>query len=396
VRSGFEKLAFDNIDSARIYMERRYKVVVIKLTMMPAWSTGIFDLISKLRRKPMDREELVDFFHNLAVMQRSGIPILEAMQEMASEESGLATQQLAKDVLESLASGASLSESFNRHPDVIPETARFLVQIGENSGALDRTLLDAANHLKRVGNIVRDTKRVMIYPAFVFLSIIGAALFWMVYVIPSIADLFRQMRIELPALTQWVMTFSENLSTHFTIFIIVVFALIYGAHTAIRKSYRVRYQFHKLLLKLPVSKVLIKSSVLAFITEYLSLLISSGINIVDSLEVIERSTKNEVYREKINQIRKGVSRGNSLSDEIRFHQAFPGFVIRMISVGEQSGSLDQQLRYLAEEYRQRFDHVVASISEIIKPLVMLIAGGLFILMIVALFLPIYQLIGQVQ
>jgi general secretion pathway protein F/type IV pilus assembly protein PilC len=218
----------------------------------------------------------------------------------------------------------------------------------------------------------------------------------MVYVIPSIADLFRQMRIELPALTQWVMTFSENLSTHFTIFIIVVFALIYGAHTAIRKSYRVRYQFHKLLLKLPVSKVLIKSSVLAFITEYLSLLISSGINIVDSLEVIERSTKNEVYREKINQIRKGVSRGNSLSDEIRFHQAFPGFVIRMISVGEQSGSLDQQLRYLAEEYRQRFDHVVASISEIIKPLVMLIAGGLFILMIVALFLPIYQLIGQVQ
>ena len=396
VRSGFEKLAFDNIDSARIYMERRYKVVVIKLTMMPAWSTGIFDLISKLRRKPMDREELVDFFHNLAVMQRSGIPILEAMQEMASEESGLATQQLAKDVLESLASGASLSESFNRHPDVIPETARFLVQIGENSGALDRTLLDAANHLKRVGNIVRDTKRVMIYPAFVFLSIIGAALFWMVYVIPSIADLFRQMRIELPALTQWVMTFSENLSTHFTIFLIVVFALIYGAHTAIRKSYRVRYQFHKLLLKLPVSKVLIKSSVLAFITEYLSLLISSGINIVDSLEVIERSTKNEVYREKINQIRKGVSRGNSLSDEIRFHQAFPGFVIRMISVGEQSGSLDQQLRYLAEEYRQRFDHVVASISEIIKPLVMLIAGGLFILMIVALFLPIYQLIGQVQ
>jgi len=142
--------------------------------------------------------------------------------------------------------------------------------------------------------------------------------------------------------------------------------------------------------------VLIRSSSLAFITEYLSLLISSGINIVDSLEVLERSIKNEVYRDKIRQVREGVSRGNSLSEEIKARKTFPGFVIRMISVGEQSGSLDTQLRYLAEEYRSRFDHIVASISEIIKPLVMIIAGGLFILMIVALFLPIYQLVGQVR
>jgi len=396
IRSGVEKLAFDNPESARLYMERRYNVVVLKLKMMPSWTTGFFDTVKKVTRKPMGRDELVDFFHNLAVMQRSGIPIIEAMQEMASEDSGPAAQQLAKDVLESLASGASLSESFNRHPDIIPETARYLVQIGENSGALDRTLMDAANHLKRVGNIVRDTKRVMIYPAFVFLSIIGAALFWMVYVIPNIADLFRQMRIELPAITKAVMSFSENLSANFTIFVIILVLLIYGISVLVKRNKSIRYRFHSLLLKLPVSKVLIRSSSLAFITEYLSLLISSGINIVDSLEVLERSIKNEVYRDKIRQVREGVSRGNSLSEEIKARKTFPGFVIRMISVGEQSGSLDTQLRYLAEEYRSRFDHIVASISEIIKPLVMIIAGGLFILMIVALFLPIYQLVGQVR
>lgn len=393
IRSGVEKLVFNNPESARLYMERRYNVVVLKLKMMPPWSTVFFDTVKNITRKPMGRDELVDFFHNLAVMQKSGIPIIEAMHEMASEDSGPATQQLAKDVLQSLASGSSLSESLNRHPDVIPETARYLVQIGENSGALDKTLMDAANHLKRVGNIIRDTKRVMIYPAFVFMTIIGAAMFWMAYVIPSITDLFLQMRVETPAITKLVMSFSENLSDNLTIFIIISVLLIFSISLIVKKNKKIRYAFHSLLLKMPVSKVLVRSSSLAFITEYLSLLISSGINIVDSLDVLERSIKNEVYRDSIRKVKEGVGRGNSLSSEIKSRKSFPGFVVRMIVVGEQSGNLDTQLRYLAEEYRARFDNVVASISEIIKPLVMIIAGALFILMIVALFLPIYQLIG---
>ncbi len=273
----------------------------------------------------MGRDELVDFFHNLAVMQKSGIPIIEAMHEMASVDSGPATQHLAKDVLESLASGSSLSESLNRHPDVIPETARYLVQIGENSGALDKTLMDASNHLKRVGNIIRDTKRVMIYPAFVFITIIGAALFWMVYVIPNITDLFRQMRVETPAITKAVMAFSENLSENLTIFIIIFTFLISSIIYLVKKNKRIRYGYHSLLLKLPVSKVLVRSSSLAFITEYLSLLISSGINIVDSLDVLERSIKNEVYRDRIRKVKEGVSRGNSLSSEIKSTQILSRF-----------------------------------------------------------------------
>jgi type II secretory pathway component PulF len=394
IQSGFEKLAFFNDISARYYLEQRFKVVVLKLSMLPEWLTPVLDVLININTKPISRDELADFLRNLAVMQRSGIPIFDAMEELAGDDSTVQAQKLAEDILESLRSGATLSISFARHTDVIPDTVQHLTQIGESSGTLERTLMDASNHLTRLGKILRDTKRAMIYPVFVFLSIIGAAAFWIAYVIPNISDLFKQMRVELPPLTRWILDFSENFSTNLTIFVLVLLTTIFISVLSVKKNKRVRFFWHFLLHKLPISRVLTRSATLAFITEYMSLLVSSGLTMLDSLNILERSIKNEVYKKTITQMKNGIMRGNSLSNEMRQTNLYPGFVIRMISVGEQSGNLDEQLSYLAEEYKQRFDNVVASIAEILKPVVMLLAGGLFILMIVALFLPIYQLIGQ--
>lgn len=395
VQSGFAKLAFFNDVSARYYIEQRYKAIVLKLVMLPSWFTPILDLLEGFRRKPISREETADFLRNLAVMQRSGIPIFDAMEELTGEDSPHQTKKLAEDILESLKSGSSLSNSFHRHEDIIPETVQHLIQIGESSGTLERTLMDASVHLNRLGKIIRDTKRAMIYPIFVFLSIIGAAIFWVGYVIPNISDLFKQMEVELPPLTRWVLAFSENFSTNFTIFITIFIIVIMTVVISIRRSQKIRYKWHLLLMTLPISRVLTRSAALAFITEYLSLLVSSGLTILNSLTILERATKNEVYKQTITAMKEGIMKGNNLSSEMRQTNIYPGFAIRMISVGEQTGNLDEQLSYLADEYRQRFDDLVSSIAEILKPLVMLIAGGLFILMIVALFLPIYQLIGQV-
>ncbi|NQY26823.1 MAG: type II secretion system F family protein [Piscirickettsiaceae bacterium] len=395
VQSGFTKLAFFNDVSARYYLEQRYSAIILNLLMLPTWFNPILDLFEGFRHTPITREELADFLRNLAVMQRSGIPIFDAMEELTSDDSTAQSRKLAEDILESLKSGSTLSNGFLRHKDIIPETVQHLIQIGESSGTLERTLMDASSHLNRLGKIIRDTKRAMIYPVFVFLSIIGAAAFWVGYVIPSISDLFKQMKVELPPLTRWVLDFSENFTTNITIFIVVSIIFIITAVISIKKSQRVRYKWHLLLMKLPISRTLTRSSSLAFITEYMSLLVSSGLTMLNSLTILERATKNEVYKQTITQMKEGIMKGNSLSSEMRKTNIYPGFAIRMISVGEQTGNLDEQLAYLAEEYRQRFDNLVSSIAEILKPLVMLFAGGLFILMIVALFLPIYQLIGQV-
>ncbi len=396
LKTGITKLAFLNELSAKIYMEKRWQSVIVKLVMLPGWFSIFYDWFVNIVHRPIQRYELADFFRNLAVMQGSGIPILEAMDEMSSEDSSLQTRHLAADILESLRSGATLSDSLERQADLIPETVRHLTQIGEVSGTLDRTLLDASEHLQRINKIVGDSKRAMIYPAFVFLSIFGTGLFWIGYVVPAISSLFKQMRVKLPPLTQWVLKMSNIAGSHFAWFVALLIALILGAVILVRRNAKVRYKVQELALALPVSRILVSSSALAFITEYLSLLISSGLNVVESLEVLRKATRNEVYKKAIGRIREGVMRGNSLSAGMRESRRFPGFVTRMVSVGEQAGSLDQQLKYLANEYRQRFDRVVGSIGEIIKPVVMLIAGALFIFMVVALFLPIYQLIGQVS
>jgi type II secretory pathway component PulF len=124
--------------------------------------------------------------------------------------------------------------------------------------------------------------------------------------------------------------------------------------------------------------------------------LAAGVNMVESLRVLEHAVRNEVYRESIGKMRAGIMRGNALSDEMHQTKIYPGFVVRMIFVGEQSGRLDEQLEYLAEEYQVRFEHIVSSIAEIIQALVMLLAGARFLLMVAALFLPIYQLIGEVN
>ncbi|MDX1351987.1 MAG: type II secretion system F family protein [Thiomicrorhabdus sp.] len=397
IATGIEKLAFANETSARLYLEQRWgDAVIVKLVMLPSWLNWPYDFIMRIFRPQLKREEVADFFRNIAVMLKSGIPMFTAIEDMASDDSSAPVQRVSKDILENLKTGASFSEGVERHSDIIPQTVIHLIRIGESSGNLDRTLMDAAEHLKRVDKIVRDSKRAMIYPTFVFFTILAAAVFWISYVIPNISDLFKQMRVELPAITQIVLSISNNIGQNLLMtFIILVLIFVITVYF-IRHSYRVRYQFHRLLMFLPVSRVLVNSSALAFITEYLSLLISSGLSMVDSLEILERSTENEVYRKSIQNMREGVIRGNSLSSEMRQIKLYPRFVVRMISVGEDTGRIDEQLSYLADEYRQRFDHIVASISEIIKPVVMLIAGGLFLLLIIALFLPIYQLVSQVH
>ncbi|MCF6317714.1 MAG: type II secretion system F family protein [Proteobacteria bacterium] len=392
---GISKLLMENERSAQVFLEKQRDAIILKLVTLPGWFLYIYDFWSRIRGNYIDKASLAEFFHNISVMLKAGVPIFTAVEEMTSEDSDIKVRELAQNLLESMRSGQTFSQSLDKHADTIPKTARYLAYIGETSGNQDRTLHDAAEHLNRIVSITRDTKRAMIYPAFVFTSIIGATLFWLYYVVPSISDLFKQMQVDLPTITKVTVAFSNHIHNYFFVYLIVVFIIIVVLISLYKYRQSFRYKVHKLFMKLPISRTIMKSSGLAFITEYLSLLISSGVEIITSLEIIEASISNEVYREKIGQVRKGVMRGNTLTDELRLAKVFPSFVLRLTSIGEQTGTLDKQLRYLAEEYRKRFEHTVASISEIIQPLVIIFAGLLFILMIVALFLPVYKLIGEV-
>lgn len=160
------------------------------------------------------------------------------------------------------------------------------------------------------------------------------------------------------------------------------------------RSQRVRAGFYWLAYHLPISRTLVRTSAMAFISEYLALLVAAGINLLDGLAILEAATRNEVYRDAIRQARQGVMRGNTLASGLERSGVFSPLMIRLINVGEQSGNLDGQLRTLADEYRRRLNHLVATLAEVIKPAVLLLAGALFIFVVVVFLLPVYDLIAQ--
>jgi type II secretory pathway component PulF len=198
----------------------------------------------------------------------------------------------------------------------------------------------------------------------------------------------------LPPVTQWLITVSDALVQYLLLFVLAVFLIIVTLTWLYKSLPRFKAWCHELLHKLPIFKTLTTSSGMAFVTEHLALLVRAGLDFMTSLEVLANATTDQYYRQRLLRVREGVARGEGIGASMRRVGGFPAMAVRMISVGEESGSLDKQLDRLAAEYRKRLDVVVSTLSEIIKPALILIAGGLFIFLIVALLLPIYDLVRQ--
>jgi len=349
-------------------------------------------------RHKLPPAELSGLLRDLGVMTRAGVPIIEALKSIA-EESDTSQKRIAATarlLASDLDAGISIADTFDRYPDLFPESVRNLLRIGEESGTVDRMLLEAAQHIERITALGRDVRQAMIYPAFVFVTIFGAGLFWVYYVIPNLAELFTQMHLKLPAVTRGILAMSKWLEAHAGVSFAVLLIVVVGTWLMLRLHTRTRRMMYRLAHRLPVARVIVTTSGMAFITEHLALLIAAGVDIVRSLGVLQRSLSDEYYRERISKVRDSIERGEVLGAAMRQAGGFPPMALRMIAVGEETGSLDIQLKHLAHEYRERLAHLIASLSEIIKPLIILAAGAFFILLVVALLLPIYELVRQMS
>lgn len=397
VKSGITQLAVEHDASARIWLEKNFDAVVITLTRFPGWLAETQRSLSHLVKPTIKPIELSGMLQDLAVMTSSGIPVMEALRAVANEVGQGRTSnaaKLARRMLEELDAGASLSEAFARYPDAFPETVRNLIMIGDETGSMDLMLKEAAEHIERISRMTADTKQALIYPVFVFSAIIAAGGFWIYYVVPNLADLFKQMNAELPPLTVAVMAGSEWLISNFGYIFIGLVALVFTLWVTWRYSRKFRRAIHYTLHKLPIAKTIMFSSGLAFFTEYMSLLIRAGVDMVSSLQVMERAMRDEYYRDRIIAIRQVLERGDRVSSAMRQVGGFPSMMVRMISVGEDTGTLDSQFSRLSEEYSLRLQRLITNLSEIIKPVVVLFGGGMFIFLIVALLLPVYDLVQK--
>jgi type II secretory pathway component PulF len=395
VRSGFMRMLVERDHSVQLRLEAQTDGTVLNLVRLPKWVTTLNDLRLKLFQRTLHSQDLAGFLRDMGIMLDAGVPMIEALTTLIEDESGdTGVGDIARRVHTDLGSGMRLPQSFSRHPDVFPETVRNLAEIGDQSGSLPKMLLESAAHTERLVDIRRDIRTALIYPVLVFATIIGVGFFWLYYVVPNMVQLFKQLQAKLPPVTQWLIAVSDALVQYLLLFVLAVFLIIATLTWLYKSLPRFKAWCHELLHKLPIFKTLTTSSGMAFVTEHLALLVRAGLDFMTSLEVLANATTDQYYRQRLLRVREGVARGEGIGASMRRVGGFPAMAVRMISVGEESGSLDKQLDRLAAEYRKRLDVVVSTLSEIIKPALILIAGGLFIFLIVALLLPIYDLVRQ--
>jgi len=393
VVSNIINLPFEDVVSAITYLEREGNTTIYVKKLGPIYSFFI-KLIKLGIRKKISRTFLAEFLSNVAMMLKSGIPIVTALEESAANSSRPDFESDINDMILNLQGGSSFSETIESNSHIFSKTTLHLVKIGEASGTLDERLKDASEHLKRIQAIISDTKQALLYPAFVFAAMGAGLLFWLYYVVPKIVVLFKEMDVQLPGLTIFIIKTSEfvqnNIFQIFVVAILIVLILI----TIYKNSRPCKKGMDFILLKLPVVGTLVNASNLAFITEYFALLINAGIDILQAMDIMQESVDNAIYSDKLGEVRENLTRSETIAASFTAVLIFPQFVCRMINIGEISGTLPDQLGYIAQDYSKKLARLVESLGKMIEPIVLIVAGAMFAIIIAGLFLPIYDLIGN--
>lgn len=393
--SGIVQLPYQDIMSAITHLERDGSVTILVKHLGPL-AAMFFKMATARLRRMVKRPLLAEILNNMAIMLRSGLTLVAALEEAADNAEFPNVRDDITDMVTSIQGGVSFSEAAAKYPYIFPPTVLHLIRMGEETGQLDTMLAASAEHIKRIHSIISDTKQALMYPSIVFAVMGGGMIFWFYYVVPKIVGLFKEMDVVLPTLTVWLIALSHFMREYMFSIAAGAVVLFFLIGTARRKIRRVKCFMDGVMLKLPIVKTVVTASSLAFITEYLAMLLNAGIDILQSFHIIVESVGNEIYRERIDRVRQGISLGDGISESFRKAGLFPSFVVRMIGVGEMSGSLTEQLDHLAEVYRKKLSILVSSLGKLLEPLVLVFAGLFFAIIIVALLLPVYDLISEIS
>lgn len=342
----------------------------------------------------LKRPILAEFFRNLALLIQGGVPLREALDDMVKPPCHPVLSETFTTINRRIDDGLLFSEALNEAPPIIPKIMLPLISIGEETGNLDRTLRDGADHIDRVEYIISSTRRALIYPIVVLCAMFGALAFWMLFVLPQLMDLFASMGIEdLPITTRILIASTDFFDRWWPVIPIVLaaFALFYFMS---RKNAKVQYIWDQMWNRVPLISSVIRASQLAFFFEYTAMLTDAGVNILRSMELMEQSVSNQILKNGVKLMRKEISEGNPMSVAINSFSFFEPFVLRMVRVGEQTGNMPDQFSLLAKHYMTQVDKLVSAMSKTIEPLIIVVAGFIFAIIALGLLGPVYNMISQ--
>jgi type IV pilus assembly protein PilC len=338
--------------------------------------------------KPMD---IALFTRQLATMMKAGVPLLQAFDITADGIEKPAMRDLIGKVKNDVAGGTTLADALRAHPLYFDDLYCNLVSSGEQSGSLESLLDRIATYKEKTEALKAKIKKAMKYP----IAVVGVAVIvtgiLLVYVVPQFEEVFQGFGAELPAFTQMVIGISEVVQSSWHLAVAAFIALIFAGKHFLRRSKAARDRVDRIILKVPVVGVILDKSAVARFARTLSTTFAAGVPLVDALDSVAGASGNVVYSDATQRIKEDVSSGQQLQFAMRNAGIFPAMAIQMVSIGEESGALDEMLDKVATFYEDEVDNMVDGLTSLMEPLIMSVLGVLVGGLIIAMYLPIFQL-----
>ena len=368
---------------------RRRAILVTKIAEKTAPKMSF-----KFGGKVKDKEMAI-FTRQFSTMIDAGLPLVQCLNILAEQSESKTLRSVTGQVARHVEAGSTLADALRRHPRTFDDLFTNLVEVGEAGGILDVVLQRLAAYIEKAAALKRKVKAAMVYPC----AIIGVALlvviFMLTFVIPTFAQMFKDLGADLPLPTKIVMMLSDFVRGY----ILLLIAGMIGAVMALRSYYRTeggRATIDALMLKLPVFGTLVRKVAVARFTRTLGTLVQSGVPILDGLRITARTAGNKVVEKAVLQCRAAVTEGKTLADPLRTSGVFPPMVTQMISVGEQTGALDAMLSKIADFYDDEVDTAVSTLTSLLEPIMIVFLGVVVGGLVVAMYLPIFKLVTLVK
>ncbi|HEX2870746.1 MAG TPA: type II secretion system F family protein [Polyangiaceae bacterium] len=388
VRKGVMEAESEDAVNNKLRQQQLNPVKVKKKTSLASFQFG----------SGVDTKDLVTFTRLFATMIDAGLPLIQCLDILSNQQSNKNFAVVLKDIKSHVEQGATFSEALKRHPRVFDDLFTNLVHAGEVGGILDSIMSRLSIYLEKRQKLVRQVRGAMVYPSVVIVIAIGVMAVLLTFVIPAFEGMFAEFgggAENLPVLTRALIAISNGFVTYLPLFIVLLIATVAGV-TYVNRQPKGKRFFHKTFLQLPIMGPVLRKIAVSRFTRTLGTLLQSGVPILDALEICARTSGNVVIETGIMNVRQSISEGKNMAEPLAATGVFPDMVVQMIAVGEQTGALDQMLNKIADFYEEETDVAVAALTSALEPILMVGVGGMVGVVLIAMYLPIFSLAGNIK
>ena len=341
-------------------------------------------------------QEKIFFTRNLRVMVNAGISLPRALGTLSSISRSEKFKKTISAIVDEINKGRSFSETLFEHPDVFSEIFCNMVRVGEESGTLESVLKNVTSQMEREHDLKSKVRGAMLYPAVILLAMVGIGVLMMIIVVPKLAETFEELGVQMPLTTRIIVGFANLLVTKWYLLILIIIFIVISFRTAL-KTEKGKKIIDKISLKIPIVSSLVKKLNSAYTTRTLGSLVSSGVPIVRSLEIVSGALGNFYFKSAILESVEKVKKGEKLSQSLKEHEdLYSPIIIQMMEVGEETGETSDILEKLADFYEEEVTAMTKNMASIVEPVLMLIIGAAVGFFAVSMLQPMYSMLGAIE